>query len=488
MRPIGQLCHLVKERISLPLSCLGVGLISTWSELSFINPPLHYVAVPEAVFQIFNMSTVALAAVVAICLRLGIIHRALVARNRNLAITLILLLATTCLNFSAAVFGVEVQWLCMFAAVLGGLGLALLFVMWFEVISHLSPVQLLFGYALAAMGRVVLIWLCNGMQPDRLFASLCAVVVAAVVMLKFARDAVAQGAVVIAKCSGAVPSNSSPMEGACAFPLKPLLVVLTGTMALSLALRIVGNAGGTNGNLGVLVSAAMVVAAVLAKGDSFEFRWLWQGSLAFMAIFVVVLACTGMRTPLFAAFLVCISYEFCLMLMYSILGNLVYRNFYNSTFLYSVEIAIALTAGTVGDVLYDAIEHSFPEHATVALAFACGALSLLFAVAAIHAFSKRNLDGPWGNIIRKPIAHDTDLLLERTRLGLRCHELAEEASLSAREEEVLLLLAQRKKPAAIAEQLVIEVSTVNTHKKHIYRKLDVHSVKELQARLGSVCD
>jgi DNA-binding CsgD family transcriptional regulator len=41
-------------------------------------------------------------------------------------------------------------------------------------------------------------------------------------------------------------------------------------------------------------------------------------------------------------------------------------------------------------------------------------------------------------------------------------------------------MAQRKKPAAIAEQLVIEVSTVNTHKKHIYRKLDIHSSKELQ--------
>ena len=49
-----------------------------------------------------------------------------------------------------------------------------------------------------------------------------------------------------------------------------------------------------------------------------------------------------------------------------------------------------------------------------------------------------------------------------------------------------MLLAQKKKPSLIAKQLVIEVSTVNTHKKHLYQKLGVHSAKELQQRIGSV--
>lgn len=439
-------------------------------------------------FQLFNMGSVLLAAVIAICLRAGVFRHALVARDCNLLITLALLLAATAMNFSGAVFGVGGVALPMVSALVGGAALTLLFVMWFEVISHLNPVQLLSCYALAAIGRVILIWLCSGMSFDRLFACLVAVSVLGVALLAIARNEVAARDVPIVARRGNAKEEVVPREEMCSFPLKPLLVVLTGTLALSFALRMVGNAWGTNGNPGVLVAAALVTAFVLARGDAFEFRWLWQGSLAFIAAFIIVFACGGAERSFLAAFLVCVSYELCLMLMYSILGNLVYRNFYNSTFLFSVEIAIALTSGTVGGVLYDVIESLFPAYATIALAMVSGLLALLFAAAAIQAFSKRNLNGKWSNIIRKPLAHDTDLLLERTRLGLRCHELAEETGLSAREEEVLLLIAQKKKPSAIAKQLVIEVSTVNTHKKHIYRKLGVHSAKELQARLGSISE
>ena len=115
-----------------------------------------------------------------------------------------------------------------------------------------------------------------------------------------------------------------------------------------------------------------------------------------------------------------------------------------------------------------------------------GVLALLFAGVCIWAFSKQSLEDTWGVVIKKPLANDMDLLLEKSRLGLRCHELAQDAGLSRREEEVLLLLACKKKPAAIAEKLFIEVSTVNTHKKHVYRKLNVHSAKQLQERIGTI--
>ena len=122
----------------------------------------------------------------------------------------------------------------------------------------------------------------------------------------------------------------------------------------------------------------------------------------------------------------------------------------------------------------------------LALVIASGLLAALFCIACIRAFAEKNLDDSWGSIVKTPISKDMGLLLEKSRLGLRCHELAEEAGLSKREEEVLLLLAYKKKPSEIAKQLVIEVSTVNTHKKHVYQKLDVHSAKQLQERIGTV--
>ena len=58
--------------------------------------------------------------------------------------------------------------------------------------------------------------------------------------------------------------------------------------------------------------------------------------------------------------------------------------------------------------------------------------------------------------------------------------------LTAREAEVLALLADGADAAAVASQLVVSLSTANTHIRHIYAKLGIHSRQELMARLTLV--
>jgi DNA-binding NarL/FixJ family response regulator len=48
-------------------------------------------------------------------------------------------------------------------------------------------------------------------------------------------------------------------------------------------------------------------------------------------------------------------------------------------------------------------------------------------------------------------------------------------TLSARELDVLKLIAEEKSSTQIAEQLFISINTVETHRKSIFRKLNVHS-------------
>lgn len=57
---------------------------------------------------------------------------------------------------------------------------------------------------------------------------------------------------------------------------------------------------------------------------------------------------------------------------------------------------------------------------------------------------------------------------------------------TAREAEVLALLADGADAAAVASQLVVSLSTANTHIRHIYAKLGIHSRQELMARLTLV--
>ena len=57
--------------------------------------------------------------------------------------------------------------------------------------------------------------------------------------------------------------------------------------------------------------------------------------------------------------------------------------------------------------------------------------------------------------------------------------LAQQASLTKREQEVLVLLAQGVRADAIGNQLFISPNTVRTHVANIYRKLEIHTHQEL---------
>lgn len=61
----------------------------------------------------------------------------------------------------------------------------------------------------------------------------------------------------------------------------------------------------------------------------------------------------------------------------------------------------------------------------------------------------------------------------------KCAEVARRHGLSAREREVMELIAQGRDTAAIQERLALSASTVQTHRAHIYRKLGIHGKQEL---------
>lgn len=60
-----------------------------------------------------------------------------------------------------------------------------------------------------------------------------------------------------------------------------------------------------------------------------------------------------------------------------------------------------------------------------------------------------------------------------------CDELADRGRLSAREVDVLRLLARGRTTVRIEAELGISSNTVNTHVKHVFQKLGVHSRQEL---------
>lgn len=67
----------------------------------------------------------------------------------------------------------------------------------------------------------------------------------------------------------------------------------------------------------------------------------------------------------------------------------------------------------------------------------------------------------------------------RDTIATRCAELSREKGLTAREREILELLARGRNTAFIMGSLVLSRNTVRSHVKHTYSKLGIHSHQEL---------
>lgn len=70
------------------------------------------------------------------------------------------------------------------------------------------------------------------------------------------------------------------------------------------------------------------------------------------------------------------------------------------------------------------------------------------------------------------------VVVDRDFIPICCDELAKRYRLTAREKEVLELMARGRSLAHISETMYVSLNTVRSHCRNLYRKLDVHSKQE----------
>jgi DNA-binding NarL/FixJ family response regulator len=71
----------------------------------------------------------------------------------------------------------------------------------------------------------------------------------------------------------------------------------------------------------------------------------------------------------------------------------------------------------------------------------------------------------------------------RDRVSKQCALIARRYRLTAREAEVLELIARGNSVAHIAETLIVSENTIRTHSKRLYVKLNIHKRQDLLALL-----
>ncbi len=78
--------------------------------------------------------------------------------------------------------------------------------------------------------------------------------------------------------------------------------------------------------------------------------------------------------------------------------------------------------------------------------------------------------------------------LSHESIDERCHDIATQYALTAREAEILGFLARGRDVGYIEKELFISRNTVNTHRKNLYRKLGIHTQQELLSLLEDTLD
>jgi DNA-binding CsgD family transcriptional regulator len=114
-----------------------------------------------------------------------------------------------------------------------------------------------------------------------------------------------------------------------------------------------------------------------------------------------------------------------------------------------------------------------------------GLLILVLIAAWMLIMDDKDFHGTWG--IRPRISTVDEDVATRSgsimgyfeELVLRCSHAARHYGLTHREEELLVLLAQRMSSAEIEKSLCISHGTCKTHIGHVYAKLDAHSREDI---------
>ena len=243
-----------------------------------------------------------------------------------------------------------------------------------------------------------------------------------------------------------------------------------------------GGVFGPHSAPGAVLVAVLVFVGVSFQGGRFDFSLIYRFALPLIVAALFLVPVFGGTQNYAAGFCMAAAYTAQSILIMLICANICYRYGVSAIWLFGIERGVRqifMWLGRVTAAGVGALE-SFGIGGEVAVsALAVVAVALATAVL----LSERDLSSRWGaNFLSG--GTDSAAMIRKQELVDRCDEIARTYKLSAREEEVLLLLAQRKTVGIIERELLIANGTAKAHVRHIYQKLDIHTRQELFDLLG----
>ena len=461
----------------VPLAFLGLGVYRAWIEIAFVGSFVDF-PFDASARDIFDGTMVAISLIcAALARRIGSFYN----KPAVFAASAVMLAASSILVFSACLYPALAGTLAFAGAFLGGAGIALLLLLWSELFGCLNPLRVASYYSLAIAAGAVVVYIYRGFAFPWLFVMTALLPLVSILCVR-------EGFRSLPKAE-----RPSTVWVQLSVPWKAILLMAIYAFAYGMLETTSYEAAfGPHSSPGTLLAALAVFLGVAARGKRFDFGLVYRVALPLVVAALLLLPSFGLMSDVASSLCVSAGYTMQSIIIMLILANLCYRYGASAIWLFGIERGIRQVFMMLGRGVTDSA-HTFNLLGGNGEVF----ISIVSAIAVVAAtmilMSEGDLSSSWGAkmVHRSERQNGAEEKAPEVSIAERKHELASRVAavakahkLSAREEEVLLLLAQRKTVGIIERELFIANGTAKAHVRHIYQKLDIHTRQELFDMLG----
>lgn len=266
-------------------------------------------------------------------------------------------------------------------------------------------------------------------------------------------------------------------------PWKLIAIMTVAGLISGLAGSMLPNAEGTGAIHRIVatgLAGAAIVAMTLIRKNHVDVRFLAKTALPLSLIALGLIPLAGSFWGYAISFLLKLAYVWFTFFVLLMLASISYRFEVPSLRLFAIARASSELALFVGVASRKTLQGtSLLVDQAFLIGLALGGIVLVLVCALIWA-SEKSVNGDWG---ASGISISNKLHVEspRERFMTRCDTIAERHELTARETEIMALIAQRKSRTEIEQELFLSQNTVKTHVRHLYAKLGTRSKADVIA-------
>ena len=345
-----------RGRLSLPHVCwffMGLGVYRAWIEVCFVGSFVSYPA-PYGLRSLFDV------ACMAVLFALAALARRVSPLSSRPAFGMG---SAVCMAVAAALGFVSLarpEWagvLGLPSSVIGGMGVAVVILLWSELYGCLSPMRIALYYALSQLVGAAVIWTLKGFATPWLAAWTCALPFISLAMLRGAFKT--------------LPPEQLPHPAVArfSFPWKPAVLVCVYAFAFGLQEANTYAITGPHSGFGLMAASASVVVGIVLLGRRVEFGSLYSVWLPALMMVSLVLSLVGAVGAFWTSFFMSVSYGAAEIFIMTMIGSLCHRYGVSAVWIFGIERGFRMLAMMAGRFV-EPLAHGWPVAAIVVAAAA----------------------------------------------------------------------------------------------------------------------